>query len=512
MKKAVSICLKILLILVYFVFSFYPKAGAAADYYPGSDWRTSTPEEQGIDSEKLVQMLKYVKAENTDIDSILIIRHGYLVLESYIAPYDQNTIHNVKSVSKSILSALVGIALREKILTGVNQRVADIFPEYFTLSKDPRKKEITLYNLLTMTAGIDWGDDSTWYDRLGKNQNRIRAIIETPLKDNPGEKFSYNTASTHLMSGILTQCSGMSTRELARKYLFDSLGIDVRLWRQDPQGIYVGGAEIFLTPRDMAKFGYLYLKKGFWNGKEIVPSEWIDESTQFQVKTGGDQGISDDYGYWWWVFPGGYLAVGFGGQLIIVVPDQDLEVVVTSANVLQSFKIWNNYIKPALQPGKLEPNPNAATSLLQLIHDLEHPDSEPVSPVPEGAKQAIAKKFKLEKNGLGFTAFQLNTVNDKEYTVLVEKTGSKYELPVGLDGLYRIGNDNEPQAVFSGGVPVACKGKWLISSPAPTFVLEWFNIGEPTRLKAEITFAQKRVQMKITNKVTNQTININGKR
>jgi CubicO group peptidase (beta-lactamase class C family) len=115
------------------------------------------------------------------------------------------------------------------------------------------------------------------------------------------------------MSGILTKRSGMSILEFARKYLFGPLGINIKLWRQDPQGIYIGGTEMFLTPRDMAKLGYLYLRKGFWNGQEIVPSGWINESTGFQVST-GDQGFSNyGYGYWWWRGPGFYAAIGRGG-------------------------------------------------------------------------------------------------------------------------------------------------------------------------------------------------------
>ena len=350
-----------------------PQASEDGGYFPGRSWRVSTPEEQGLDSTPLLRMLEDIRDNGVGIDGIVIVRHGHLVFESYLAPYDADTVHNLKSSSKSVLSALVGIALREKVLDGVDQRVSELFPEYFASVDDPRKKDITLRHLLTMSAGIEWKEISPQADRLWRSSDWVGAAIGLPLTGAPGESFTYSTALTHLASAAIARKSGISTRAFAEKYLFDPVGIRAGLWRRDPQGIHWGGADLFLTPRDMARFGYLYLRNGTWNGRQVVPREWVAESTRAQVKTGGWGGI-DDYGYWWWIAPGAHVAVGLGGQVIAVIPEQDLVVVFTGAvPEAVPFALLRKYIVPAIGSARLPPNPAAESAISTLERELEHP-------------------------------------------------------------------------------------------------------------------------------------------
>jgi CubicO group peptidase (beta-lactamase class C family) len=471
------------------------------DYWPTADWRTSVPEKQGIDSEKLYRMLEYIKENNINIHSILIIRHGYMVLESYFAPYDKDTIHNLKSVSKSFLSAMVGIALREKLLSDVNQKVADTLPEYFASIDDPRKKEITMRHLLTMTAGFNWAENTPISDGLWKSQNWVKYAIEMPLQDNPGVQFNYSTALTHLMSAVLTKISGMSTQELAGKYLLGPLGINVKLWRRDPQGISFGGSELFLTPRDMAKFGYLYLKQGIWNGKSIVPADWIEQSVRFQVKTGNWGGFAD-YGYWWWLEPGSYSAEGWGGQRIVVAPEQDLVVVFTSADFNQSRNLYESFIKPALKTGQIAPNPKQTAALIKLVTELGYPQAKPGLPLPEIAGHISGKTYRLEKNSFGINTLRFDFKDTEEGTLILDTPGGKLELPVGLDNLYR----------FHSGiadVPVGFKGRWVPSSSL--FELDWLYLGEPVKIQGLFIFEGDNVRILVTVTPTNQSETVIGK-
>lgn len=502
MKRSFIIWLTLLvIILLSTTMPLNQSVSAASDYWPAADWRTSSPEEQGIDSAKLYRMLAYIKENNIDIHSILIIRHGYLVLESYFAPYDKDTIHNLKSVSKSYLSALVGIAFREKLLKGLDQKVADFFPEYFASGDDPRKKETTLRHLLTMTAGFNWAENSPVSNGLWHSQNWVKYAIEMPMNDNPGEKFTYSTALTHLMSAILTKTSGMSTQEFAEKYLLDSLGIDVKLWRRDPQGICFGGSELFLTPRDMAKFGYLYLRQGIWNGKPIVPADWIEQSVKGHVKTGNWGGFAD-YGYWWWLEPGSYAAEGWGGQRIVVVPDEDLVVVFTSADFNQPRSLYEFFIKPAVKIGKIPANPKESAALAKLVAELGHPQAKPVLPLPEIASQISGKTYQVEKNGFGITALRFDFKDGNQCLLTLDTPGGKLELPVGLDDLYRFSNEVSD-------VPVGFKGWWV--GAGPILEMNWLYLGEPFKYQGLFTFEGDEVRISVTVTPSNRFETVTGK-
>jgi CubicO group peptidase (beta-lactamase class C family) len=471
-------------------------AGAGAEYFPARAWRTSTPEEQGIDSTQLLRMLEDIQTNGVGIDGIVIVRHGHLVFESYLAPYDADTVHNLKSSSKSVLSALVGIALREQVLDGVDQKVSAIFPEYFTSVDDPRRKDITLRHLLTMSAGIEWKEISPQAERLWASDDWVGGAIRLPLVDAPGETFTYSTALTHLASAAIARRSGTSTRAFAERYLFEPVGIRAGLWRRDPQGIHWGGADLFLTPRDMARFGYLYLKHGAWNGRQVVPSEWVGESTRAQVRTGGWGGI-DDYGYWWWIDPTAYIAVGLGGQVIAVVPEQDLVVVFTGA-VPEGvpFALFRKYIAPAIRPARLPPNPAAERAVAALERQLEKPAPLANPFIPEAAGQIAARSFRLEPNRFGFTGLRLECASARSCSLVLESPGQKTALLIGLDGRYRIASP----AGF-GDVPVACRGSWVDpGSASPTFALSLVQVGDPVHTEARLTFEGTRVSVSVIRK------------
>jgi CubicO group peptidase (beta-lactamase class C family) len=298
-------------------------------------WPVSTPEAQGLDRQTLAS--GYDAAAKLPYSySLLVVRNGYLISEQYFNGDSREVANNVKSVSKSVLSGLVGIALAQRYLDSLNQRMLSFFPEYVTPSLDPRKYDISIRHLLMMRAGF--GRDEDVYFQVYNSSNWIRTTIELPLLSSPGERMVYNTFETHLVSAILTKASGMSTYEFAGRYLCEPLGITLHFWEQDPQGYYFGGNSMGFTPRDLAKFGSLYLAGGYINGRQIIPKQWIDESlsnfTNFQNQIWGDLN-NYNYGYLWWMgeLDGYrvYFALGHGGQFVLNVPDLDM-IVVSTAN------------------------------------------------------------------------------------------------------------------------------------------------------------------------------------
>lgn len=298
------------------------------------NWPISTPEEQGMNSEMLSQAIN--QGGNLGfVDCILVIRNGHIVAENYYNGYDKDTPHDVRSVSKSFLSAMTGIALQEGYLERLDLKMLDFFPEYIYQSIDPRKFDITIRHLLMMRMGID-GDENI-YNQVYNSSNWVKTTIELPLLYNPGSRFLYNTFQTHLLSAIITKASGMSTMEFARRFLLSEMKIECNEWQQDPQGYYFGGNSMDFTPRDMARLGYLYMHNGNMDGKQIVPAEWVEESlTNYTGFVGQSWGDLDNinYGYLWWLGEvkghSVFLALGHGGQFVLNIPDLNMIVVVTA--------------------------------------------------------------------------------------------------------------------------------------------------------------------------------------
>ena len=335
------------------------RSNTGTSIWPTKEWSTSTPEEQGLDSKMLINADKTIKDKYPNVYSLLVVRHGYLVYEKYYNRMKENRANPVYSVTKSVMSALTGIALREKLFNSVDQKISELLSEYFKQIDDTKKNEITIKNLLTMTGGLESID--TDYGSYFASRDWLSYTIDKPLTDNPGDKMVYNTGLPHFLSAAITKTSQMTTKDFANQYLASQIGISLDKWECDPKGYYVGGTNLSMTPVDMAKFGYLYLKKGLWDGKQIIPKEWIEASTQKQITVDKVQ----DYGYLFWLrtikdkvhnkdyFT--YRADGYGGQIIIVIPDLDMVSVIT-ANSDQTFNekqptidIIADYIIPAVK-------------------------------------------------------------------------------------------------------------------------------------------------------------------
>ena len=267
------------------------------------------------------------------LHSLLVNWNNQLVLEHYFNGQDRTRLANVKSVSKSWISALVGIAIGQGYIKGINQPISDYFGDLLSREDDLLKGEITIGNLLTMQSGLETTSNRN-YGAWVQSGNWIDYALSQPLELRPGTAMEYSTGNTHLLSAILTKATGVSTLEFARQTLSDALGFRLAPWPRGPQGIYFGGNDMEMTPRQMIKFGELYLNHGQINERQVIPANWIDTSLQPHTESTRERGRS--YGYGWWIrnmagFNTSY-AWGYGGQFILLVPELDLIIVTTSSS------------------------------------------------------------------------------------------------------------------------------------------------------------------------------------
>ena len=330
-------------------------------------WGYSTPEAQGMNPDVLDSAFLQAGSKGF-IDGLLVIRNGLVVREEYYNGYDRSQPHNMKSVSKSFLSALIGIALHQGYIDSLDAKVMDYFPEYVDPGMDPRKRQITVRHLLTMRMGIrdESDDDYGAYWDIYNSDNWIKTTIESPLVSAPGEQMHYNTFQTHLLSAIITKVTEKSTLAFATESLLHPMGIDVHSWEQDPQGYYFGGNSMYFTPQEAAVLGLLYLNGGSLNGREIVPRDWVELSLSPSTdlthpnEWGGLKNYN--YAYLWWLGEMNdhdlFMAYGYGGQFIVVFPDLELIIVSTAdyqvdgdTSTVQEWAIFDimvTYILPSI--------------------------------------------------------------------------------------------------------------------------------------------------------------------
>jgi CubicO group peptidase (beta-lactamase class C family) len=332
------------------------------DYWPTTGWRTAPPKAEGMDPAVLATIAGNVSSLYPQVRSVLVVRHGYLVYERYWHGFGPADGHEIHSITKSITSALIGIALGDHHLKSLDQTVGELLAPHFPRHPDPRLRGVTVRQLLTMTGGLPGdvesaGGDERLSRRLFRSRDWVGHILGRPLATTPGTTFAYSNASSHLLSAIVADASGQSTLAFARAKLFKPLGIrsdnvfqpravkpptpaQLRAYRQaavawprDPQGYHFGFGETKRPARDLAKLGYLYLNGGRWDTTQVVPADYVTASTQPHSSLPG-LGPGEGYGYQWWTASvdrhPSFAAVGIGGQRLLVIPDLDLVVVITS--------------------------------------------------------------------------------------------------------------------------------------------------------------------------------------
>jgi CubicO group peptidase (beta-lactamase class C family) len=454
-------------------------------YWPTQGWKTSPPEKQGVDSEKLAEMLERIKSQNINIRSVVVIRNGYVLLDACFHPYQEGTWHIIHSCTKSITSSLIGIAIDKGYIESVKTPVLEFFPERTATNLDENKKALTLENLLTMSSGFQ-ARDSYLYNWQGLAKMRasrdwVQYMLDLPMAIAPGTKFEYSNGVSFLLSAILQESTGTNALDFAHKHLFGPLGIHEVAWPTNPQGITLGWGGMRMKPLDMAKIGFLYLNKGIWEGKQVVSSAWVEASTREHIKAGT---LSDGYGYQWWVDEDGYfMALGYSGQYIVVLPQQDMVVVFTSA--LHSFNFFiphmllRNYIIPAAHSSKpLPENSEGEKRLQSILHTISNPKASPVPTPPEIAQKISGKTFVFDENPMNFKILSLDFGNKEDEALLtLSYRDRNFQVPVGLDNVYRLTN--------AMGYLRAYRGFWENGN---TFVIDYQIVDFSERGKIRVTF------------------------
>ena len=343
--------------------------------WPTNGWAYSSPEKQMMNSDSLELMSKKLASGDLGyIDGMLVIRNGKIIFEkSYSNPYDSlfkstNTtpgkynyydsnwhpfykkteLHTLQSVSKSFTAAAVGIAIQNGAISGINEKLNQYLPNDISNIPDQRRDNITLKDILTMTTGIMWDEVSMPYTdtssscvKMEASSNWVQYVLSQPMAFNPGDKWEYSSGATMLLSHIMKEATGEDLAKYLEKNLFNALGINNYFWKHTPTGLTDAEGGLYLTPKDLAKFGYLYLNNGKWEDEQILPENWVNINTKAPLDTPWP---TLKYGYQWWLIPYGnggitMLASGLGGQRLLVIPEFNLVAVFTG---------WNVYDKPAL--------------------------------------------------------------------------------------------------------------------------------------------------------------------
>lgn len=278
----------------------------------------------------------FTRAETMDnLMSLIVWKKDRIVREKFFNSGSPDSSHDVRSVTKSVIATLIGIAIDQRLIASESQAIGD-FLEPLVQELDSGKAQITIGNLLSMTSGLE-GDElsnPSEYNNWALAPDQLTYTLSKPLIHAPGQVFNYNSGVAHLSSVIISQATSMTTQQFAKEFLFEPLGINDPTWEQDNRGIVNGGAGLEITPYDMLKLGRLYLQKGEFNGNRIVSESWIEKTVTAKIAAGDATPFGPDYGYYWWIghfrSHNYYFANGWGGQFIVIVPDMELIIVATN--------------------------------------------------------------------------------------------------------------------------------------------------------------------------------------
>ena len=475
----------------------HPTAGAddAAVPWPTAGWATSTPEAQGVSSDALAELVDFGAANA--MDSLLVVRHGRIVVDAYYAPFRPGMRHLVNSVTKAVVGTLAGVAVQRGDLASIDEPVLESFRWRSVAESDGAKRSLTIAHLLDMTSGLAWNEPLTAAPpetmlQMERSADWVGFVLDRPMAQPPGTIFNYDSGDWHLVSAILTRKTGVDMLDYARRTLFGPLGITDASWRADPQGIRTGGFGLSLQPRDMAKIGYLYLHHGEWAGQRILPAAWVDRV--FHASVDMRLGTTPRFAYasGWWTVPErhAYLAVGFLRQLIIVLPDADMVAVVTGKRHYPFLPLIDRLAAAARAPTGLPSDAAASARLAERVRDAAIEKPTAVAAASPLADAISGRTWRFEPNPAGVRSLRLDLAgSEPRYRVEFESrrpgtAARPTEGPIGLDGFARTSDDGA-------GLLLAVQGRWLSED---TFEIVSHSVTEGIVNRARLTFHDREVE------------------
>ncbi|WP_236000217.1 serine hydrolase domain-containing protein [Bradyrhizobium uaiense] len=451
------------LVLLTSLHSGAAHAQGAEPVWPTAQWEISTPEQQGMDSAVLAKLV--ATGTTRSFDSLLVTRHGRIVLDAYYAPFAADMPHAINSSTKAVVATLLAIAYKDGLLDRLDHPMLDFFSDRSSIANlDERKKAITVQHLLNMTSGLDWdegfegGRELSLRD-MGKSADWVQFILDRPMAHAPGEVFYYNSGGSHLLSAIVTKLTGKNTADYAEERLFGRLGIAQPFWRRDPQRLPIGGFGLSMRPRDMAKIGYLYLRNGQWAGKQLLPADFLDAVNHASIDMHSRFDPSRRYANQFWAIPDKhiYMTVGYHCQVIMMLPERDIVAVMTASNFCSFGKLADEISAAVKADEALPADAAAAEQLASAIADVSTEKREQVGATPAVASTISGRTYKFPDNDLGIKTLTLFLADENPRYVVETNAGDParrhLDGPIGLDGLYR-----KSAASFLG--MRAVKGAW----------------------------------------------------
>jgi CubicO group peptidase (beta-lactamase class C family) len=400
----------------------------------------STPEKEGVSSIAVANFLQAISKSKNELHGFVFVRHGKVIADAWSAPYADSLKHTLYSTSKSFTSTAVGFAVAENKLK-VTDKVVSFFPESVPDNASELLKRLTIKDLLTMSVGHATDPSAV----IPSNRDWVRQFLATPIVDTPGTKFLYNSMATFMLSAIVQKVTGEKIIDYLEPRLFKPLGITNKDWETNPEGINVGGWGLRVRTSDMAKFGLLYLNKGKWNGKQILPEAWVREASTAHIRQKPNASAEElansewvqGYGYQFWRSRhNSYRADGAFGQYILIMPEQDAVIAITceTANMQDEVNYVWNYLKPAMSDRPLPENPNGLAQLKKVASSLtlrpfiSFADSVgKVSPLTVNLKN---KSVTLDENQLSMQSLSFDEVQNR-MMVLVKTPMGEFPITFG---------------------------------------------------------------------------------
>ena len=463
----------------------------------------STPEAQGVSAQAILDFLDAIEKEKMELHSFMMLRHGQVIAEGWWEPYGPELVHTMYSMSKSFTSTAVGFAVAEGKLS-VEDKVVSFFPEDLPSTISENLAAMRVQDLLTMSTGNEKEPTQT----VVKEANWVRTFLAQNIAYKPGTKFMYNSAATYMCSAIVQKVTGQTVLDYLTPRLFQPLGIHGMKWETCPRGMNTGGWGLSLQTEGLAKFGQWLLQKGQWQGKQLLPSAWIDEATRFHIQQPGDDKPDrpkakndwlQGYGYQFWRCQGtAFRGDGAFGQYTIVLPEQDAVIVMTSENKNMQGQldlVWKHLL-PALDAAA--PVRADLSRLRQL--KLGFPKGSESSPI---ADRINGKTFKLEKNELGLTEMAFTQEADQW-----RFTCGAHRISCGLNSwhLGQAAFPGTPPRLISGGKPkeptiskIAAHATWV---DAATLQMTWRYTETPHHDRVTCRFDGDTVTVTFLNSIT----------